>query len=111
VSDLAAIYEALSRVVDPCSIATGVPISLADMGLVQEVIEEEGTVRITLMLTSPVCWQAANIIAMVEDTVGALPGVVSVSCVLNPHAEWMPDMMNPEVRAKLRMLRPLEGAR
>jgi metal-sulfur cluster biosynthetic enzyme len=103
-----AIREALRRVVDPCSIAAGAHISLVDMGMVEEIDEVDGAVRITLMLTSPICWQAGNIIAKVEEVVGALPGVQSVACVLDPIAQWMPEHMHPDARARLRLLRPME---
>jgi metal-sulfur cluster biosynthetic enzyme len=106
-SDLDPIHAALGRVVDPCSIATGVPINLLDMGMVKQVVDEQGVVCVTLRLTSPICWQAGNIIAAVEAAVGALPGVVSVECRLDPGVEWMPDMMSQDARAKLRRLRPL----
>jgi metal-sulfur cluster biosynthetic enzyme len=109
--DEAAIYDALERVVDPCSIATGAPITLREMGMIEAIDLDGGAVRITLRLTSPVCWQAANIIAMVEKAVGALPKVDSVVCALNGRAQWMPDMMHPDATARLRRLRPLAEAR
>lgn len=108
--DLDLVHEALGRVVDPCSIATGVPISLADMGMVLEVTEADGAVRVTLRLTSPICWQGANIMAKVEQVVGEVPGVTSVTCAVNARAEWLPAMMNPLAQARLRRLRPVAGA-
>ncbi|MBV7520509.1 metal-sulfur cluster assembly factor [Ensifer sp. ENS12] len=109
--DEAAIYGALERVVDPCSIATGAPITLREMGMIEAIDIDGGAVRVTLRLTSPVCWQAANIIAMVEKAVGALPEVDSVDCALNGRAQWVPDMMHPDATARLRRLRPLPEAR
>jgi metal-sulfur cluster biosynthetic enzyme len=108
--EISAIHAALGRIVDPCSIATGVPISLASMGMVKSVTELAGAVHITLTLTSPICWQASNILASIEATVGALPGVASVTCSLVP-GEWMPDMMAPEARERLRRLRPIPKGR
>lgn len=107
--ELTTIHNALSGIVDPCSIATGVPISLADMGMVQDVVDDAGVICIVLKLTSPICWQAANIIAKVEERVADIPGVKSVTCVLDPNAEWTPDMLSPTARAKLRALRPIPG--
>jgi metal-sulfur cluster biosynthetic enzyme len=102
------VWAALRRVADPCSIATGAPVNLADMGLVKEVVVEDGIACIVLRVTSPICWQAANIIAAIEESVGAVPGIRSVACSIDPVSEWMPDMMAPEARARLRRLRPLE---
>jgi metal-sulfur cluster biosynthetic enzyme len=106
--DIAAIRAMLDQVVDPCSIATGVPISLIDMGMVSEIrLNEDGVAHVELRLTSPVCWQAANIIAQVEKVVARVPGVSKVMCTVDPTAEWVPDMMAPGPRAELRRLRPM----
>jgi metal-sulfur cluster biosynthetic enzyme len=105
--DESAVRNALELIVDPCSIATGVPISLVEMGLVKEITSADGDVTIVLRLTSPICWQGANILSGVEKAVGTLPGVRSVKCILDPAGEWMPDMMSPGARARLRKLRPI----
>jgi metal-sulfur cluster biosynthetic enzyme len=106
--DTAAIQTILDQVVDPCSIATGLPISLTDMGMVREVtLSEDGVAHVELRLTSPVCWQAANIIAQVEQVVARVPGVGKVICTVDPASEWTPDMMATGPRAELRRLRPM----
>jgi metal-sulfur cluster biosynthetic enzyme len=104
---LAAVREALARVVDPCSIATGVPITLPEMGLVKDVVIRGDHVEVTLQLTSPICWQAMNIVAAVERVVGEVEGVGSVACTVDPEAQWMPTMIAPAAQARLRRLRPL----
>lgn len=103
----AAVRQALENVVDPCSIATGVPISLADMGLIKELRWLDGEVKLVLQLTSPICWQAANILSAVERTAMSVPGVRSVHCTLDPTSEWMPSMMSAGARERLRRIRPL----
>lgn len=108
--EIAAIHAALARVVDPCSIATGVPINLADMGMVKEVAADGGAVRITLRLTSPICWQATNILAKVREYVGSVPGVASVDCSFDAGNEWLPSMMAEVARQRLRRLRPVPAA-
>jgi metal-sulfur cluster biosynthetic enzyme len=106
-SDRDAIRSALRRVVDPCSIATGYPIDLIDMGLLEEIREQGDHWEVVLRLTSPICWQAGNILSKVEEALGDLAGdTMPVRCSINAHAEWTPDMMEPEVRAALRRLRP-----
>lgn len=106
--DTAAIRAALEEVVDPCSIATGVPINLIDMGMVKTVtLTEDGVANVELRLTSPVCWQAANIIEQVEKVVACVQGVTKVNCTVDAAAEWLPDMMAPAPRAELRRIRPL----
>jgi metal-sulfur cluster biosynthetic enzyme len=95
----AAVRRALEKVVDPCSIATGVPINLADMGMIKEIVCATGNVKVILRLTSPICWQAANILRAVEEAIMRVDGVHSVTCTLDPGAEWMPEMMSPDARA------------
>lgn len=104
----AAVEAVLRTIVDPCSIATGVPIDLVDMGLLMSVDAIDGDVVVTLCLTSPTCWQAANIIAEVERKVSALPDVRRARCVIAQAAAWMPDMMSAAARQRLRQLRPIE---
>jgi metal-sulfur cluster biosynthetic enzyme len=101
------IWAALRRVVDPCSIAAGTPINLVEMGLVKDVAVDDGTARVVLRVTSPICWQAANIIAAVEEGIGAIPGIRSVTCTIDAGCDWMPSMMAPDAQARLRRLRPL----
>jgi metal-sulfur cluster biosynthetic enzyme len=100
-ADRDSILSALTLVVDPCSIATGTPISLVDMGMVKDVVHDAGDVRVTLTLTSPVCWQAANIISKIEEVVGRLPAVNSVTCLLDAANEWTPDLMSRSARERL----------
>jgi metal-sulfur cluster biosynthetic enzyme len=100
------IIRALEQVVDPCSIATGVPIGLASMGLIEDVRCEGGQVHIVLRLTSPICWQAANILRQSEAKIGQLEGVVSVNCEIDAAAEWSMELINPVYLGRLRALRP-----
>jgi metal-sulfur cluster biosynthetic enzyme len=85
-----------------------VPIDIFDMGLVQD-IEIVGTeVRITLIQTGPICWQAANIRAALQSRVGAIPGVTHVTVDIDLHTDWTPDLMSPASRRMLRQLRPVD---
>jgi metal-sulfur cluster biosynthetic enzyme len=97
---------ALARVVDPCSIATGIAISLIDMGLIHRVEIVGAHVSITLRLTSPLCFQAGLIVSEVERQVARIPEVSRVECGVDPRAEWLPTMMAVGVQARLRRLRP-----
>jgi metal-sulfur cluster biosynthetic enzyme len=106
-----AVWQALEKVVDPCSIATGVPINLVAMGLVKEVRRDGQHVYIALRLTSPICWQAANILSLIKEQVSRLDGVASMECEIDPYAEWTPDMIDSTYRVRLRALRPLPEAR
>jgi metal-sulfur cluster biosynthetic enzyme len=104
---LAEVRNALARVVDPCSIATGVPLTLAEMGMVRDIAIEGGGVAVTLVLTSPICWQAGNIIQAVEASVSRVPGVTTVTCAVDHDAGWLPSQMDPGARRRLRAVRPV----
>ena len=105
----ASVDAALRTIVDPCSIATGAPIDLIDMGLLVAVGEQDGTLVVTLRLTSPTCWQVGNIIGELQRKLRSLPEVRHVRCVVDMNAVWTPTMMAPEARRRLRQLRPQYG--
>ena len=102
------VTEALRKVVDPCSIATGVPIDLVDMGILRDILIDGSHVEVQLRFTSPVCWQASNIITAIEANVMAIEGVERVTCETRSGAwEWKPEMMAASAQARLRRLRPM----
>lgn len=103
------VRAALGRVVDPCSIATGAPISIPDMGLVKDISISNGCVKVVLQLTSPWCFQVDIIIEAVKARVAELEGVDEVQCEIDSAAEWTPDMIAPSARAALRRIRPLSS--
>ena len=107
---VAQVRRALERVVDPCSIATGVPITLGDMGLVEDVAVSEGRARIRLRVTSPFCMHIGNIQKRVRDVVGEVPGVDDVQLDVDDGMTWLPSMMAPEAQRRLRAVRPLPTA-
>lgn len=106
-SNVEAIRQALRDVVDPCSIATGVPIDLIDMGLVKRVDVTAGVASVELIVTSPMCMQVGLIRSRIEEVVGRLPGVDRVVIEVDARAEWWPEMMAPQAQARLRSVRPL----
>jgi metal-sulfur cluster biosynthetic enzyme len=102
------VTEALRTVVDPCSIPTGVPINLVDMGIVKGIKIDAAHVEIQLRFTSPLCFQAMNIITAIEKAVMTIDGVERVTCDTRSGAwEWRPEMMAPSVQARLRRIRPM----
>jgi metal-sulfur cluster biosynthetic enzyme len=107
VTGVAQVREALRRVADPCAIATGVPVDIVDMGLVQGIDVRGHTVTVTLRLTSPFCMQIGLISEQIQKVVRRLDGVADVCVDVDHLAEWMPEMMNPAAQRRLRRLRPL----
>jgi metal-sulfur cluster biosynthetic enzyme len=102
------VRRALDRVVDPCSIATGVPITLADMGLVENVAVVGAEARIRLRVTSPFCMHIGNMHERIVEVVGEVPGIEAVHLDVDDGTTWLPDMMAPAARRQLRAVRPLE---
>ena len=94
-------------VVDPCAIATGVPVDWSRMGLVQDIDLAGDSVVVQLRLTSPFCMQVGLLSEQAERAVGRLPGVSQVRVEVDHTAEWLPEMMEAGARAELRRVRPL----
>jgi metal-sulfur cluster biosynthetic enzyme len=96
-----AVHTALEGIVDPCSAATGVPLSILDMGLLSGVEIRGDQVLVDLRLTSPLCHQAPYFIMEVEQRVGALAGVGSVVCRTDIGVVWEPTMMRQDAVRRL----------
>jgi metal-sulfur cluster biosynthetic enzyme len=95
------VHAALEGIVDPCSVATGVPLSILDMGLLRGVEVSGEEVLVELRLTSPLCHQAPYFIMEVEQRVGALAGVGSVVCRTDVGVAWEPAMMRQDAVRRL----------
>lgn len=99
--DIEQIRGCLAEVIDPCSAATGVRLSVLDMGLVRSIDVEGGQVTVSLRLTSPVCTMVPYFIREVEERVADLPGVRSVRCETDLGLAWEPGMMTPAAVQRL----------
>ncbi|MFR9774151.1 metal-sulfur cluster assembly factor [Nocardia sp. SC052] len=105
------VVAALGTVKDPCSIATGRPTSIVDLGLVSLVeVNEEGDVQLILRATSPSCVLIGSILAAADERIAALPGVRSVRAEIDAIAVWTPEMMTPEGRQRLDSARSRDRA-
>ena len=110
------VREVLDQIKDPCSVATGVPMGLAEMGLVKTVrIDPDGSIDIELRLTSPFCEMISFMKNEAIAKVGALPGVSGVTVGHDSGFDWDHDLIAPEAqarrRARLDILRALPPAR
>jgi metal-sulfur cluster biosynthetic enzyme len=98
--------EALRAIHDPCSVATGVPINIVDMGLIGTVRRDGRHLQVGLCLTSTVCLQAAGLVHAVESALTRLPDVDTVTCEVDVSRDWTPDRLAGVARAQLRQRRP-----
>ena len=100
--------DSLCSIADPCSIATGRPINLVDMGLVERVdVDSKGAVTVVLWPTSPVCLQLVLIREAVEKEIGGIQGVTAVRCEVDYASEWTPSRVVNEAFVELRQIRPV----
>lgn len=101
------LVRALSSVIDPCSAATGAPLSLLEMGLVKRAERIGDRVEVDLRLTAPICWNAAPMMEAVERAVQQACGVTTVVCTADHGLEWTPADMTSAARTRLQLLRPV----
>jgi metal-sulfur cluster biosynthetic enzyme len=109
------IYGVLDGIYDPCSVATSVPMGLAEMGLVESVeVSDAGEVTIGLRLTSPFCEMFPFMKAETIRAVGALDGVGAVTVRHDAGLDWDHDLIAPAARRRrelrLSVLRRTAGA-
>ena len=103
----AAVMACLEKIVDPCSVASGVPAGLVSMGLVGPVEIKEGRagakVHVTLYITEPGCLMGS----LFELTAG-LPDAKLVVVPGGGHAANLthPEAVNPAIAAFLDGLVP-----
>ena len=105
-SPLGPLRDALRRVVDPCSIATGVPVDLLDMGLVSDLRLDDGTAYVELIVTSPLCTQIGLIAEWIREVLAEVDGVSAIEVTVDARAQWWPGMMAASARERLRAVRP-----
>jgi len=94
------VRDRLDDVIDPCSAANGTDLSLVEMGLVDDVEVAAHDVTVSLRLTSPFCTQIPYFIEEIEETVGELDGVSSVTLETDRGLEWHQGMMTESAQAR-----------
>jgi metal-sulfur cluster biosynthetic enzyme len=95
------IFEALSSVYDTCSVFNGTRLDIVEMGLVHDVEQDQGNVRVRLLLTDPMCLYLFEMRSQIIDVLSALPGVGSVEVEPVSGKLWWPERMTPEARERL----------
>lgn len=91
------VWDLLREVVDP-----ELGINIVVLGLVYDVVVEEGKVRVALTMTTPACPLHAYVLEAIEAILRrALPGVREVGVELVWDPPWHPDMMSEEAKRQL----------
>ena len=92
----AELIEALKQVVDP-----ELMINVVDLGLVYEIEQTDGKVKVDMTLTSPACPAGPQIMQQAKMVLEQLEGVeeAAINLVMSP--PWSPERMTDEARDQL----------
>jgi metal-sulfur cluster biosynthetic enzyme len=99
------VYAALATVYDTCSVFNGTRLDIVEMGLVHDVEQQGGTVRVRLLLTDPMCLYLFEMRSQIIEALSVLPGVEMVEVVPVAGKLWWPERMAPDARARLEAIR------
>jgi metal-sulfur cluster biosynthetic enzyme len=102
---LSQINRALATVHDTCSVFNGTNLDIVEMGLVHDVEQDGGTIRIRLLLTDPMCLYLFEMRAQIMAALEPLPGVEAVEVEPVAGKLWWPERMSPAARDRLARLR------
>lgn len=98
----AEVRERLNQIVDPCSRATGVPLGLVDMGLVDEVKVRRGVVHVRIVPTFHGCRFVPIFAEEIEQSLADVPWVTRVEVwMAGPEVIWDEGRISPAARERL----------
>ncbi|MDH3212668.1 MAG: SUF system Fe-S cluster assembly protein [Myxococcales bacterium] len=93
------VIEQLQTVYDP-----EIPVNIYELGLIYDVeVDDDGSTRIRMTLTTPMCPAAEELPPEVETKARAVEGVTSVQLDLVWDPPWHPGMMSEAARLELGM--------
>ena len=95
------VISRLHRIIDPCSAATKVPLSIVEMGMVENVEFTSGNVVVALRMTSPLCHALPYFQMEVERVLADIPGIGGVKCTFDNGGNWQPDNLTVGAQQKL----------
>ena len=90
------VWQALRSIHDP-----EIPVNIVDLGLVYSVNIDDGTVDVTMTLTSPGCGMGPVLVQDVEERVARVPHVLDVDVNLVFDPPWSRDLMTEEAQLEL----------
>ena len=95
------VISRLQKITDPCSAATNVPLSIVEMGMVENVEFASGNVVVALRMTSPLCHALPYFEMEIERVLAGIPGIGTVTCTFDHGGNWQPDNMTAAAQRKL----------
>ena len=90
------VFEALSNVIDP-----ELGLDFVELGLIYGVEVNEGDVQVTFTLTTPGCPIGPQVTEQIEEFVGEVEGVKSVSSEMVFTPPWSPERMSEDAKFAL----------
>lgn len=90
------LLDALKEVIDP-----ELMINIVDLGLIYDVSQEEGIVKVDMTLTSPSCPAGPQIIQQSKMALERLDDVEKAEIKLVMSPPWSPDRMTDDARDQL----------
>lgn len=96
-----AIESSLNEVVDPCSSAAGTPLSIIELGIVDEIDLDDGTVTVTLLPTSITCPFFHNMNEEIIKKLEDYDWVEAVEVTMETTQSWSEDRMATPARDRL----------
>lgn len=88
------VAASLKTVIDP-----ELGYNIVDIGLVYDLEEQDGRVRVLLTTTTPGCPATQFIRGAVESCVAAVPGVGAIEVEMTWQPRWSPERMSEEAKA------------
>jgi metal-sulfur cluster biosynthetic enzyme len=89
------VREALRQVIDP-----ELGDNIVDLGLIYDVVVEDGDVRIAMTTTTPGCPATSYLQNGAHEAAIGVPGVASVEVMLTYEPRWTPELMSAEAKAR-----------
>jgi metal-sulfur cluster biosynthetic enzyme len=90
------VTEALTNVIDP-----ELGLDFVELGLVYEVVVDDGDVDITFTLTSPGCPIGPQVTEQMKEFVSEVEGVDAVETHMVFSPAWTPDLMSEDAKFAL----------
>lgn len=90
------LLDALRQVIDP-----ELMVNIVDLGLIYDVSQEEGTVKVAMTLTSPACPAGPQIVQQSKLALEQLGDVEKAEIKLVMSPPWSPERMTDEARDQL----------
>lgn len=82
-----------------------IPVNIYELGLIYEIkVVDNGSVNVTMTLTSPNCPVAESMPAQVKEDIAELKDVKDVNVEITFEPPWHHDMMTEEAKLELGML-------